>query len=112
MNKQDIYGNDLDVDDTSSYGPETITIRELNNQTYKYFVVDYTNSSIYNGNSTEMSESGATVQVAFGQNITQVFHVPVNKQGVFWEVFEIRNKRVIPINRYYSHIGSESWWRH
>ena len=52
---------ELDVDDTSSYGPETITIHRLIPGVYRYAVHDYTNR---NANpSTGLAQSGASVKV-------------------------------------------------
>ena len=83
----------LDVDDTSSYGPETITINNLdNNKTYKYYVHDYSNYSNYND--TALKDSGAKVTVYYGDQ-SQTFYVP-NEVGNAWKVFEIVNGEIIP----------------
>ena len=109
-NKTDDYGNNLDVDDTSSYGPETMTIRKLDSGTYKYFVADFGNCSDGDYHSEEMSYSGATVRVYTNNGLAGIFFVPYDRQGVIWEVFEIRNGRIIPVQRYYSNIEDKEWW--
>jgi hypothetical protein len=43
--------------------------------------------------------------------LIQTFNVPVNKKGVIWEVFEIRDGTVIPNQRYYDSIGNKTWWQ-
>lgn len=51
----------LDVDDVSSYGPETVTIvNARTDATYYYSVKDFTDR--YDATSTKMSESGANVK--------------------------------------------------
>lgn len=76
----------LDIDDTSSYGPETITIFSFIPGIYKYCVHDYTNRS--SGSSSALAQSGATVTVYLYDGTTQTFTVP-NQPGTVWNVFEI-----------------------
>lgn len=81
------YGSeaDLDVDDTSSYGPETVTIHKFNEGIYTYAIHDYTNrSSTY---STAMANSGAQVKVYRGAVLLATYNVPSNKDGTLWTVF-------------------------
>lgn len=107
----DENSNYLDVDDTTSYGPETVTIRDFNsNDYYKYCVVDYTNCSAGLYNSYDMSNSGATINVFSNDGMTGVYHVPTNMNGVIWEVFEIRNGQLLSIQRYYNDVSDKSWW--
>lgn len=108
--RDDGWGNNLDVDDTTSYGPETITISNLSSGSYKYYVADYSNCAYGNSDSYEMSLSGAKVSVYTKDGLVQMFNVPRNKSGVIWEVFEIRNKKVVPIQRYYNNITDKPWW--
>ena len=109
-NQHDAVGDNLDVDDTDSYGPETITIPVVKNGLYKYYVVDYTNCSRSNPGSYDMSNSGATVNVYASNGLAATFYVPANQPGVIWEVFEIRNGQIIPNQRYYSNISGTDWW--
>ena len=78
----------LDVDDTDSYGPETVTVTSIDNDyTYKYFVNNYSGD----GN---LKDSNAQVVVYYkGQQYT--FHIP-NEDGNVWKVFEIKNGQLIP----------------
>ena len=111
--KVDSFGNDLDVDDVSSYGPETVTIKQFSAQDYyKYCVFDFTNGVRENTQSYELSNSGATVQVYTDQGLAATYHVPTNRPGVVWEIFEIRNGRITPIQRYYNYVSSQDWWMH
>lgn len=88
---------DLDIDDTSSYGPETITIRNQIAGIYRFSVHDYSNSS--SSSSSKLSYSNAKVQVFRGSEPVQVFYVPANMGGTLWEVFEINGNILTPINR-------------
>ncbi|MGN1164954.1 MAG: hypothetical protein ACI4S2_00825 [Lachnospiraceae bacterium] len=101
----------LDVDDVDGYGPETTTINHIKQGHYKFYVSDFTNCSMNNEESMDMSRSSATVRVYGKQGLIQTFYVPVNQKGVIWEVFEIRDGTVIPIQRYYDAIGNKTWWR-
>ena len=76
----------LDTDDTSSYGPETITINQSEPGVYSYYVHDYSNR--YDSNSTSMSNSGATVQLYVGNTLMYTINVPTNQVGTVWHVFD------------------------
>jgi len=86
----------LDVDDTSSYGPETITITDQQMfETYRFFVHDYTNrSSSY---STGLKNSGAKVQIYKGNTLLRTLSVP-NTDGTLWKVCEVVGNNVIVLN--------------
>ena len=76
---------DLDIDDTSSYGPETVTIRSFHeDMTYNYYIHDYTNRD--STTSTAMSRSNATVKVYFGDTLYRTFTVP-SGAGTYWNIF-------------------------
>ena len=83
----------LDTDDTSSYGPETVTINNLNSaSTYKYYVHDYSNGG--NHSDEVFKTSGAKVDVYYGDQ-SRTFYVP-NENGNAWKVFEIVNGEIVP----------------
>lgn len=78
----------LDVDDTTSYGPETITLqRKHDGEKYVYAVHDYSNRS--NTNSSTLSNSGAKVFVYVGQTLIKTYYVPANKVGNLWTIFAV-----------------------
>ncbi len=81
------HGSDaeLDHDDTSSYGPETVTIHNEYDGTYVYAVHDYSNRS--RSNSTALANSGAKVIVYRGNNVVATYNVPTDKSGTLWTVF-------------------------
>lgn len=82
---------ELDVDDTSAYGPETTTI--YTQGTYKFSVHDFQESG-----SEAMTNSEAEVKVYLpGSSTPRVFTIPAG-EGSWWHVFEIRNGEIITIN--------------
>lgn len=110
-NMRDGADNELDVDDQSSYGPETVTIKAYNsNDYYKYCVTDYTNLREYRFDSYEMSYSNARVDVYSENGLIATFHVPTAVPGTVWEVFEMRNGSINPIQRYYKDAENTEWW--
>ena len=85
----------LDVDDTSGYGPETITIDNVNNSlVYKYIIYDYSNVSA-------VGVKGCEVNVYTSSGSYKFIG---NKVSRAWEVFNIKNGKVVPINAYRSTI--------
>ena len=81
---------ELDRDDTSSYGPETITIKNPDpNSVYKYFVHDYSNGD--HTSSDELSYSEAQVKVYFDNEFKTSFKITQNQEGITWYVFDIKN---------------------
>ncbi|NQV18841.1 MAG: hypothetical protein HQ534_09895 [Armatimonadetes bacterium] len=98
-NRIKIAGRDfLDRDDTSSYGPETITIYKPAVGDYYYSVYDYSNKT--KKRSQKLSRSNALVQV-YGQNrLLATFSIPANLKGNCWHVFKIdKNHEIVPIDR-------------
>lgn len=86
------YDN-LDVDDTSSYGPETTSVYVGVDGTYTYYVQDFSNRS--SDNSNALSLSGAQVKLyKYGVEEPIVFNVP-NKDGTLWKVFSIKNGELV-----------------
>lgn len=100
----------LDVDEREGYGPETVTIDSVKEGQYKYYVADFSNCSSGNEDSYEMSRSHAAVRVYGKDGLIQTFYVPANRSGVLWEVFEIRDGTIVPLQRYYDVIGDKTWW--
>lgn len=78
----------LDVDDTDSFGPETITIeKKAFGQPYVFAVHDYSNR-LLTGRAS-LAESGAKVFVYIGQSLIRRYEVPTGRQGTLWTVFSI-----------------------
>ena len=87
----------LDVDDTTSYGPETVTILKNVYGVYTYAVHDYSNKN--SSGSTALSLSGAVVRVFVGSKQIGEYHVPPDQVGTYWSVFQISGSgKIMPIN--------------
>jgi hypothetical protein len=76
----------LDLDDTASFGPETITIVQYVAGVYRYSVHDYSNRGATT--STALSTSGARVDVYRGAELLRSFFPP-GQDGTLWTVFEL-----------------------
>ena len=87
---------ELDLDDTSSWGPETCTIYHQENGLYRYSVHDYSNRET--GYNKSLSNSGAQVRIYKGSELLQAFYVPENTEGTLWTVFEMFNNTIVPKN--------------
>ena len=82
----------LDLDDVSSYGPETVTITVRadlleGEKHFSYSVQDFTNRN--STNSYELSMSDATIHVYSGNSLLNTYYVPKSKMGTVWNVFDI-----------------------
>jgi hypothetical protein len=77
----------LDLDDTSSYGPETTTIEQRLPGTYTYQVWDYSNRN--STTSSELSNSGAQVKVYGDTGEIATYNVPSGQGGTVWTVFDL-----------------------
>ena len=90
----------LDVDDTSSYGPETVTITDFSSiSEFVYSVYDYSNGG--NSANTAMATSGAVVRLYKGTQLLQTYPVPVNGVGDTWHVFKINSSgRITSLNTF------------
>lgn len=95
----------LDFDDTSSYGPETITtivnttlFKEGNK--FSYSVHDFLNKNSINSN--KLSLSNATIHVYTGNKLLKTFSVPKNKNGTVWHVFDITEHGIKTFNNFYN----------
>ncbi|EJP5460385.1 tetratricopeptide repeat protein [Escherichia coli] len=78
----------LDVDDTDSYGPETVTISKKQfGESYIYAVQDYSNKGLPNSN--YLSASKAKVFVYVGSSLVRSYSVPAGKRGNIWTVFKL-----------------------
>ena len=87
----------LDVDDTSSYGPETTTISLQGSGVYRFSVHNYTNRYETTG-SLNLAASGAKVAVYRADSEVATFNVPTDRDGTLWTVFEIDGSTINPIN--------------
>ena len=73
----------LDVDDITSYGPETVTLTTEYGEPVYYYVHRYSSDS-------SLAVSEAQVKVYQGDTLIRVFNVPTDLgEGRFWNVFAI-----------------------
>jgi hypothetical protein len=77
----------LDIDDISSYGPETTTILQRLPGTYEFSVYDFTNLS--STTSSALSNSGAQVKVYGDTGLITTYNVPSGQGGTVWTVFTL-----------------------
>ena len=85
----------LDRDDIERFGPETITLYQRINGTYRYSVHDFSNSE--ETSSRGLANSRATVRVYLGSVLLQTFHVP-GRAGTLWTVFELDGTTITTVN--------------
>jgi PKD repeat protein/C1A family cysteine protease len=84
----------LDVDDVTSYGPETITLSKFYNGTYNYYIHQYSSDG-------SLASSGAIIKVYGSQGLLQTLQVPTTGSGKYWHVFNIDGltRQISIINR-------------
>ncbi|MCH5279628.1 MAG: hypothetical protein J1E60_07570 [Christensenellaceae bacterium] len=88
----DIEVCNLDVDDTTSYGPETITLRPTTVYPYYYYIHHYAGTG-------RIATSGAIIQVYRGNNLVATFNAPIDQgSGIYWSVFAIVNGEIVVNN--------------
>ena len=86
-------GAELDRDDTTSFGPETITVDAASDEApYRYSVHNFAG-----GAATVLSRSGAVVRVLRDEGVVAEFFVP-NGEGNLWTVFDIVGGEIVPID--------------
>ncbi|KJV06641.1 tetratricopeptide repeat protein [Methylocucumis oryzae] len=78
----------LDVDDTNSFGPETITLNvKHEGERYVYAVHNFSDASA--PGSKRLSDSQAKVFVYVGETLVKTYYVPTNQIGNLWTVFAV-----------------------
>lgn len=88
----DIEVCNLDVDDTSSYGPETITLNTNTSEPYYYYIYRYA------GKGT-VGTSEAQVRVYQNDTLIAKYNVPTDQgNGDYWNVFAIVNGELVTRN--------------
>lgn len=81
---------------------EAIKIETASKGVYQYFLSDYTNCIAGDPMNYSLSTSNALVTV-FGTNgYMASYSVPVAHGGVIWDVFRLRNGKLITTNYFYS----------
>ena len=82
----------LDVDDTTSYGPETITLNTTTDNPYYYYIHRWSDHGL-------LATSNAQINLYQGENLVATFNVPTDQaEGRYWNVFAIKNGELIVNN--------------
>jgi hypothetical protein len=76
----------LDVDDVTSFGPETVTIAQRFDGTYRYAIHNFSGQF---GADTPITQSGAQVQVFGESGLIASYSVPTSGNGLWWHVFDM-----------------------
>jgi hypothetical protein len=88
-----------DRDDTSGYGPETVTITQTdNNAVYHIYIHDYSNRN--QKNSLRLSRSQAAVRIYNNNTLTERYTVTPGKAGTIWRVCGIIQGKVEALDTY------------
>lgn len=88
----DVEVCNLDVDDTSSYGPETITLNTTTSEPYYYYIYKFAGSGT-------VGTSNAQINVYKGSELVRTFNVPTDQgDGNYWNVFAIVNGEIVVKN--------------
>ena len=84
-----IPGARMDLDDTQSFGPETITVDDVAALGgFTYAVHNFTDRAQFDG-AAGLANSGATVRVYSGSTLLKTYTVPENMYGTVWNVFSV-----------------------
>lgn len=108
--KKDKHGNRLYLDGKDGNNVEIINIANIKNGYYKYYVSDYTNSLKKNYSAKDMAGLNIRVEVYGKNGLIAVYIIPYNSNGVIWEVFEIKNGKVVPLQNTYKNVKGKKWW--
>lgn len=85
-----------ETDATGGFGPESIVLYTQVYGTYRFYV--YNIDAQFTSPNTELSTSGARVDVYRGGIGIDSFAVPAGQSGNLWKVFEMRGGIITPVN--------------
>lgn len=104
---------ELDTDDVTSFGPETITVTPSNNGMYRYSVHNFSDQSATGsqGIAGEIENSmSARVQVYTAAGLVRDYRAPASTPGDTWRVFELNASggtgTLTDVNQYFDANGS------
>ena len=82
----------LDVDDVTSYGPETITIMAQESGTYGYYVYNWSGSP-------DITTSEAVVRIYDETGLLQTVSIPSVGDGLYWNVATLNGSTLTIVNQ-------------
>lgn len=82
----------LDVDETGGYGPETITIYQMVDGAYSYYIYNYSGDA-------PMAGCGATVSIYNEYGLVQQVTIPGSGEGRWWKVCTVEDTYVTIYNQ-------------
>lgn len=88
-------GANLDIDILEWRGPETITITQIQNGTYKYYVNNYDTRRL----PYALGQSDVRISVYRGASLVKTYTLPPGF-GITYEVFHIINGQIVDVQRY------------
>ena len=87
----------LDRDDLKGFGPETITVKSIdNNATYTCYIKNFSDKK--SPRSKALSKSKARVQVYGNNQLLKSYAITVDQKGTTWIVFNIMNGKIVDKN--------------
>lgn len=110
-----IYANGKQVlrsanDSIGATTPEVVYIENTTSEDYSYYVSDYTAAVVNDPLSYNMSSSNAVITIYNSEGMVTSLHVPTAHSGYVWNAFKIRNRLIMPVNRYYYVLETDSYW--
>lgn len=85
----------LDRDDRDGFGPETITVKDIDEKAeYTFYVKDYSNKG--SKNSKQLSKSKAMVKIYGEGKLLNIWQLNEKQKGNAWVVFNIQNGKIVP----------------
>jgi hypothetical protein len=87
----------LDRDDRQGFGPETITVTEIDNKaSYTFYIKNYTDAN--SSRSKSLSKSQAKVSVYSNNALLKEYSIQPDRRGTTWMVFTITNGKITDKN--------------
>ncbi len=90
---------------------EPVIIENAGDDDYRFYVTDLGSITAGDMMAYKMTASVAYADVYNSDGLIAKFHVPVASAGVVWEAFEIRDKKVLPVNAYYYAVEDDTLWK-
>ncbi len=88
----------LDRDDQNGFGPETITVKDIDeNSEYTFFVKDYSNKNDRSSNA--LSKSKAMVKIYSEGELANIWQLGEKQKGNAWVVFNIQKGKIVPTDK-------------